>query len=71
MILLFKPPSMDASLQNIIDTHTDKTQLFSEVDQIVAHVAKVASPGDQVLVMSNGGFGGIHEKILAELEACT
>ena len=70
-ILLFKPPSMDASLQNIIDTHTDKTQLFSEVDQIVAHVAKVASPGDQVLVMSNGGFGGIHEKILAELEACT
>jgi UDP-N-acetylmuramate: L-alanyl-gamma-D-glutamyl-meso-diaminopimelate ligase len=26
-----------------------------------------ARPGDQVLVMSNGGFGGIHEKLLAAL----
>ena len=28
-----------------------------------------AGPGDQVLVMSNGGFGGIHGKLLAALEA--
>jgi UDP-N-acetylmuramate: L-alanyl-gamma-D-glutamyl-meso-diaminopimelate ligase len=26
-------------------------------------------PGDQVLVMSNGGFGGLHEKLLASLRA--
>ena len=28
-----------------------------------------ARPGDQVLVMSNGGFGGIHERLLATLDA--
>ncbi len=37
------------------------------VDALVAAVAKAARPGDQVLVMSNGGFGGIHDKLLAAL----
>ncbi len=37
------------------------------VDALVAEVAKAARPGDQVLVMSNGGFGGIHDKLLAAL----
>jgi UDP-N-acetylmuramate: L-alanyl-gamma-D-glutamyl-meso-diaminopimelate ligase len=37
------------------------------VDRLVAEVARAARPGDQVLVMSNGGFGGIHEKLLAAL----
>ena len=38
-----------------------------EVDRIVEKVAGSVSPGDVLLVMSNGGFGGIHEKLLAAL----
>lgn len=37
------------------------------VDALVAQIAKAARPGDHVLVMSNGGFGGIHGKLLAAL----
>lgn len=37
------------------------------VDALVAAIAKAAKPGDHVLVMSNGGFGGIHGKLLAAL----
>jgi UDP-N-acetylmuramate: L-alanyl-gamma-D-glutamyl-meso-diaminopimelate ligase len=37
------------------------------VDAIVAAVRRAARPGDHVLVMSNGGFGGIHAKLLAAL----
>ena len=37
------------------------------VDKLVAAIVKTARPGDQVLVMSNGGFGGIHAKLLAAL----
>jgi UDP-N-acetylmuramate: L-alanyl-gamma-D-glutamyl-meso-diaminopimelate ligase len=37
------------------------------VDKLVAAIAKAAQPGDHVLVMSNGGFGGIHGKLLAAL----
>ena len=45
----------------------DKAQTFDDLDSLVAAVAAVARPGDQVLVMSNGGFGGVHEKLLAAL----
>jgi UDP-N-acetylmuramate: L-alanyl-gamma-D-glutamyl-meso-diaminopimelate ligase len=32
------------------------------VDALVQKLADEAKPGDQVLIMSNGGFGGLHEK---------
>jgi UDP-N-acetylmuramate: L-alanyl-gamma-D-glutamyl-meso-diaminopimelate ligase len=38
-----------------------------DVDSIVAHIAKGAQGGDVVCVFSNGGFGGIHGKLLERL----
>ena len=45
------------------------TRLRVETDlpQLVEAIVAEARPGDQVLVMSNGGFGGIHEKLLKAL----
>jgi UDP-N-acetylmuramate: L-alanyl-gamma-D-glutamyl-meso-diaminopimelate ligase len=40
-----------------------------DVDALVAAIVKAAKPGDHVLCMSNGGFGGIHDKLLAALAA--
>ena len=40
-----------------------------DADQIVAHIVPVLRPGDVVAIMSNGGFGGIHEKILTAIKA--
>jgi UDP-N-acetylmuramate: L-alanyl-gamma-D-glutamyl-meso-diaminopimelate ligase len=40
-----------------------------DVDSIVAQVAGGAAPGDVVAVLSNGGFGGIHQKLLAAFAA--
>jgi UDP-N-acetylmuramate: L-alanyl-gamma-D-glutamyl-meso-diaminopimelate ligase len=39
------------------------------VDALVARIVAAARPGDHVLCMSNGGFGGIHAKLLAALRA--
>jgi UDP-N-acetylmuramate: L-alanyl-gamma-D-glutamyl-meso-diaminopimelate ligase len=39
------------------------------VDALVKGLADDAQPGDHVLVISNGGFGGLHDKLLAELRA--
>jgi UDP-N-acetylmuramate: L-alanyl-gamma-D-glutamyl-meso-diaminopimelate ligase len=38
-----------------------------DVDAIIAHVAKQAQGGEVVCVFSNGGFGGIHGKLLERL----
>ncbi len=40
-----------------------------DVDAIVAHLAEVCAPGDVVVTLSNGGFGGIWEKLLTRLDA--
>jgi UDP-N-acetylmuramate: L-alanyl-gamma-D-glutamyl-meso-diaminopimelate ligase len=40
---------------------------WDDIDALVATVAQLAQAGDHVLVMSNGGFGGIHDKLLAQL----
>jgi UDP-N-acetylmuramate: L-alanyl-gamma-D-glutamyl-meso-diaminopimelate ligase len=41
------------------------------IDALVKKVVAAAKPGDHILCMSNGGFGGIHAKLLAALESKT
>jgi UDP-N-acetylmuramate: L-alanyl-gamma-D-glutamyl-meso-diaminopimelate ligase len=47
----------------------EQAQVHDTVAGVVTAVARVARPGDHILCMSNGGFGGIHAKLLAALEA--
>ena len=42
-------------------------QAFDQLAELVAAIVAAARPGDQILVMSNGGFGGVHQKILDAL----
>jgi UDP-N-acetylmuramate: L-alanyl-gamma-D-glutamyl-meso-diaminopimelate ligase len=41
----------------------------TDLDRLVEAIAAEARPGDHVLVMSNGSFGGLHERLLAALAA--
>ncbi|HEX9180059.1 MAG TPA: cyanophycin synthetase, partial [Burkholderiales bacterium] len=45
----------------------EKAAISDDLERLVELVAVAARPSDHVLVMSNGGFGGIHEKLLARL----
>jgi len=40
----------------------------SDIGDLARELARAARPGDEVLIMSNGGFGGLHGKLLAELQ---
>ncbi len=44
-----------------------KARVFDNLDQLVSQLVADARPGDHVLMMSNGGFGGIHAKLLDAL----
>jgi UDP-N-acetylmuramate: L-alanyl-gamma-D-glutamyl-meso-diaminopimelate ligase len=44
-----------------------RARSFDDLDALVRAVAEAARPGDHVLVMSNGGFGGVHGRLLAAL----
>ncbi|MBT9596408.1 MAG: UDP-N-acetylmuramate:L-alanyl-gamma-D-glutamyl-meso-diaminopimelate ligase [Vitreoscilla sp.] len=45
-----------------------QAQVCDSIDALVTAIVKAARPGDHVLCMSNGGFGGIHDKLLAALK---
>jgi len=46
-----------------------RARAFTSVDELVAAITHVARAGDHVVVMSNGAFGGIHERLLAAFQA--
>ena len=46
-----------------------RARTYEVLDALVTDVAAAARPGDHVLVMSNGGFGGVHQKLLDALGA--
>ena len=46
-----------------------RAQVAGDIGTLVDQVVAAARPGDQVLCMSNGGFGGIHQRLLDALRA--
>ena len=47
----------------------DKVHLAASIDDLLGQVVALVRPGDHILCMSNGGFGGVHQKLLAALRA--
>jgi len=45
----------------------NKAKTFDDLTMLVKEICKAAKSGDHILVMSNGGFGGVHQKILDSL----
>ncbi|MEY3419615.1 MAG: hypothetical protein RJA46_1386 [Pseudomonadota bacterium] len=46
----------------------NRAAAFDDLSALVKAVANEAKPGDHILVMSNGGFGGVHQKILTAIQ---
>jgi len=60
--------STDKLVSDLKEQGTDVT-LCRDVDEIIGELHRRAQPGDVVLIMSNGGFAGIYEKLLATLSS--
>ena len=56
-----------AKLMQDIKADGKTAEYLPDADAIVSHLAKNAQGGEVICVFSNGGFGGIHEKLLATL----
>ena len=45
----------------------ERAMVADDLGQLVARIEDTARPGDHILIMSNGGFGGIHQRLLTAL----
>lgn len=66
-VWLLQPPGLDWSLQEIAAELGPSAAAVASVDAMLHAVQGEARNGDHILVMSNGGFGGIHQRLLAAL----
>jgi UDP-N-acetylmuramate: L-alanyl-gamma-D-glutamyl-meso-diaminopimelate ligase len=64
----FQPPGLDWSLDAVVAASPVPAKVVGEVDDLVMQVSNEVRPGDQVVIMSNGSFDGIHQKLLVQLQ---
>jgi UDP-N-acetylmuramate: L-alanyl-gamma-D-glutamyl-meso-diaminopimelate ligase len=67
-VYLYQPDDMDWSLEDLARHSTVAASVYDDVADIIHDVIKQARPGDQVVIMSNGGFKSIHTRLLQALE---
>ncbi|MCP4955750.1 UDP-N-acetylmuramate:L-alanyl-gamma-D-glutamyl-meso-diaminopimelate ligase [Photobacterium aquimaris] len=68
-VFLFQPDNIPWSVQEIANQCPQPAFCSDDIDTLVAKIVESAQSGDTILVMSNGGFSGIHGKLLAALTA--
>jgi UDP-N-acetylmuramate: L-alanyl-gamma-D-glutamyl-meso-diaminopimelate ligase len=66
-VWLYAPADLGWDASEVVRGLGDRGRLASQIDALAADLAKSLRPGDNVLIMSNGGFGGLHGKLLAAL----
>ncbi|WP_025652623.1 MULTISPECIES: UDP-N-acetylmuramate:L-alanyl-gamma-D-glutamyl-meso-diaminopimelate ligase [unclassified Psychrobacter] len=71
--LWYEPTGLEWGLKDVIDNantanpNIDNQQVLSSVDAIIEHITSHAKAGDAIVIMSNGGFENIHQRLLTAL----
>jgi UDP-N-acetylmuramate: L-alanyl-gamma-D-glutamyl-meso-diaminopimelate ligase len=66
-VWLYTPADLGWDTGTVLGALAGRGHASADVAALARELAQAARPGDQVLIMSNGGFGGLHEKLLDEL----
>jgi UDP-N-acetylmuramate: L-alanyl-gamma-D-glutamyl-meso-diaminopimelate ligase len=66
-VWLYEPPDLGWNLADVVQAAKPPTDVLPSIDALIAAIAIEARPGDHIVIMSNGGFGGIHARLLAAL----
>ncbi len=68
-VIWYQPAGLDWDLQPVVAAATNAAQVANDLETIIQRVKTEATIGDVVVIMSNGGFGGLHGKVMAALVA--
>ena len=71
-VIWYQPAGIDWSLKDVVDASPVPARTLDSIDAIIAHLVAQSGQGRSpmhIVIMSNGGFGGIHRKLVQALEA--
>lgn len=67
--LVYARPDLKWDAQGALGSLGERLRVHARLEDLVADAAAQARSGDRLLVMSNGDFGGVHQKLLDALAA--
>jgi UDP-N-acetylmuramate: L-alanyl-gamma-D-glutamyl-meso-diaminopimelate ligase len=68
LVWMFRPSGMDANFEDALAPLGDRLHLFDDYDKLVSNMSGKVLSGDQVIFMSNGGFGSARQTLTAVLQ---
>jgi len=68
LVCMYRPDESSADLDACLSPLGDRLHLHSDYDDLVADLASSVQPGDQVVFMSNGGFGSARQNLTGKLQ---
>jgi UDP-N-acetylmuramate: L-alanyl-gamma-D-glutamyl-meso-diaminopimelate ligase len=66
-VLLFDNGQLQWNIQSLIKGQSSRMQIYPEIDQIIDSLILSVTTGDKIVIMSNGGFEGIQQKLIQAL----
>jgi UDP-N-acetylmuramate: L-alanyl-gamma-D-glutamyl-meso-diaminopimelate ligase len=66
-VYLYEPANANWSLDGLTRSLSPKAHLSHDISELVGLLVKHAGSGDNIVIMSNGGFAGIHDKLVSAL----
>ncbi|VAW50393.1 UDP-N-acetylmuramate:L-alanyl-gamma-D-glutamyl-meso-diaminopimelate ligase [hydrothermal vent metagenome] len=67
-VCLYQPEGLDWNLADVVTQSKTPANIFTSTDEIIEHLLTTAVSGDHILIMSNGGFEAIHQRMLDALQ---
>ena len=69
LVLLCETPNLSWDLTKMAAAATTIVEIKKDTQQIIDQLLRCCQPGDQVVIMSNGGFDNIHRRLVAAMQA--
>lgn len=66
-VIWYQPPGLDWSLDEVVKASPVPARVVEDIDRLIEQVTASETGPSHVVIMSNGGFGGIHERLLRAL----
>ena len=66
-VLWYQPPNADWAMDEVVNKSPVPAKLVHSLDELIHCAISISEPNTHIVIMSNGGFGGVHQKLVEQL----
>ena len=66
-VLWYQPPNADWAMDEVVNKSPVPAKLVHNLDELIHCAISISEPNTHIVIMSNGGFGGVHQKLVEQL----